>query len=144
MKKKVTAEVKLEIAAGKATPAPPVGSILGPRGINLGDFCKQFNDQSVKEVEAGTPLPTIIRIYADRTFTFEIKNPPTSFFLKKRAGIEKGSSLSGRKNIGKISKSDVYEIAKIKIADMQANSLEAAVSTVEGTARSMGLQIVNE
>ena len=135
--------VKLQVPAGKANPAPPIGTALGPRGINIMDFCKAFNAQTQK-AEPGSPIPTVITVYSDRSFTFITKLPPVSFFLKKHAKIEKGSSEPGKGAVvGKITMAQVTEIAKVKMQDMNAFSLDSAVQSVAGSARSMGLQVID-
>lgn len=141
MAKKVVAEVKLQLPAGKATPAPPVGPALGQRGVNIMEFCKRFNAETADK--AGMILPVIITVYEDRSFGFVVKTPPASFLLKKAAGLEKGSGEAKRKNVGKVTRKQVEEIAKIKMPDLTANDLEAAVKIVEGTARSMGIEVVD-
>ena len=141
MAKKVIAEIKLQIAAGAANPSPPVGPALGQRGVNIMEFCKSFNAQT--QAQAGLIIPVIITVYADRSFTFITKTPPASILLKKAAGLEKGSGESGRTSIGQISRSKVREIAETKMVDLTAASLEAATRTIEGTARSMGLEVVD-
>ena len=140
MAKKVTAFVKLQIAAGKATPAPPVGTALGPHGVNIMDFCKNFNARTAKD--DGLIIPVVVTIYADRSYTFITKTPPASILLLKAAGVEKGSGVPNRNKVGKVTKKQVEEIAKTKMPDLNAASLEAAIKTVEGTARSMGLEVV--
>jgi large subunit ribosomal protein L11 len=139
--KKVIAEIKLQIAAGAANPSPPVGPALGQRGVNIMEFCKSFNSQT--QAQAGLIIPVIITVYADRSFTFITKTPPASILLKKAAGLEKGSGESGRTSIGQISRAKVREIAETKMVDLTAGSLEAATRTIEGTARSMGLEVVD-
>ncbi|MDJ1257239.1 MAG: 50S ribosomal protein L11 [Candidatus Midichloria sp.] len=141
MKKKVVAEIKLEIPAGKANPAPPIGPALGQRGLNIMEFCKQFNDRT-KEMKQGAPIPVIISAYADKSFSFILKNPPVSYFVKEFAGIASGSKTAGRATAGQIAIDKVKEIAKIKIVDMSIDDLESAVNMVKGTARSMGVQVV--
>jgi len=141
MAKKVVAEVKLQLPAGKATPAPPVGPALGQRGVNIMEFCKRFNAETADK--AGMILPVIITVYEDRSFSFVVKTPPASFLLKKAAGLEKGSGETKRKSAGRISRKQVEEIAKIKMPDLTANDLEAAVKIIEGTARSMGIEIAD-
>ena len=140
MAKKVVAEIKLQIAAGAANPSPPVGPALGQRGVNIMEFCKAFNAQT--QAQAGLVIPVIITVYADRSFTFILKTPPASILLKKAAGLEKGSGTPGKTLAGKVTHTQVEEIAKLKLPDLTAASLEAAIKTVEGTARSMGLEIV--
>ncbi|HEX9830147.1 MAG TPA: 50S ribosomal protein L11 [Thermodesulfobacteriota bacterium] len=137
--KKVIGEVKLLIRAGKATPSPPVGPALGQRGVNIMEFCKAFNAQTSK-VEG--LLPAIVTVYSDRSFSFVIKTPPVSYLLKKAAGIEKGSGEVPRVKAGKITRSQLEEIARAKLADLNTDNLEAAQRIVEGTARSMGIEIV--
>ncbi len=139
MAKKITAQVKLQIMAGKATPAPPVGTALGPAGVNLMDFCKTFNART--EAQAGLIIPVVVTVYADRSYTFITKTPPASILLIKAAGIEKGSGVPNRNKVGMVTKKQVEEIAKAKMPDLNAASLEAAIRTVEGTARSMGIEV---
>jgi len=138
--KKVIGEVKLQIPAGQANPSPPVGPALGQRGVNIMEFCKAFNAQT--QSQAGLVIPVIITVYADRSFTFITKTPPAAILLKKAAGLEKGSGEPRKKMIGKVTKAQVTEIAKLKMPDLIVNDLDAAVRTVEGTARSMGLEVV--
>lgn len=140
MAKKITGQIKLQIPGGKATPAPPVGPALGQHGLNIMDFCKQFNERT-KTME-GSVIPVIITIYVDRTYSFVTKTPPASEMLKKAAGIIKGSGEPNRNKVGKVTEKQVEEIAKTKLPDLNANSVEAAVKIVKGTARSMGLDIV--
>ena len=140
MAKKVIAEIKLQIPAGQANPSPPVGPALGQRGVNIMEFCKAFNAQT--QAQAGLIIPVIITVYADRSFTFVLKTPPASVLLKKAAGIEKGSSEPNKKKVGQVTKKQVEEIARMKMPDITAASLEAAMRTVEGTARSLGLDVV--
>lgn len=140
MAKKVTSYVKLQAGAGQANPSN-VGQALGPRGINIMNFCKEFN-AATQKLEAGAPIPVIISVYEDRSFSFVIKKPPVSFYLKKAAKIQKGSGLAGRETIGKIAMADVKKIAEEKMAEMNAVSLEAAVKEVVGSARAMGLEVV--
>jgi large subunit ribosomal protein L11 len=137
--KKVIGEVKLLIPAGKATPSPPVGPALGQRGVNIMEFCKAFNAQTSKMEGL---LPVIVTVYADRSFSFVIKTPPVSYLLKKAAGIEKGSGQAPRVKAGKVTKAQIREIASIKLPDLNAYDLEAAMRIVEGTARSMGIEVV--
>ena len=139
MAKKVVAEVKLQIPAGAANPSPPVGPALGQRGVNIMEFCKAFNAQT--QAQAGLIIPVIITVYADRSFTFVLKTPPASVLLKKAAGIEKGSGEPNKKKVGKVTRAQVEEIAKTKLPDLNAASLDAAIKTIEGTARSMGLEV---
>lgn len=138
--KKLIRQVKLQIPAGKATPAPPVGPALGQHGVNIMAFCKQFNAETAKQ--NGMILPVIINIYEDRSFTFVTKTPPAAVLIKKAAGIESGSGEPNKNKVGKITKAQLIEIAKIKMPDLNANDLEAAVRIVAGTAKSMGVDIV--
>lgn len=138
-KKEVVAQVKLVIPAGKANPAPPVGPALGPHGINIMEFCKQFNAQT--QNMGDTIVPVVITIYKDRSFTFILKTPPTSELIKKAAGIIKGSGATGKEKVGTITMKQVEEIAKTKMPDLNTTSLEAAVKMVIGTAKSMGVEV---
>ncbi|MDI9314136.1 MAG: 50S ribosomal protein L11 [Hydrotalea sp.] len=140
MAKKITGYVKLQAGAGQANPSN-VGQALGPRGINIMGFCKDFNAQTQK-MEAGAPIPVIITVYEDRSFSFIIKKPPVSFYLKKAAKIEKGTGLAGREIAGKIGLEEIKKIATEKMAEMNAASLESAIKEVKGSARSMGLEVV--
>src|SRR5215470_14931333 len=140
MAKKVVAEIKLQIPAGQATPSPPVGPALGQRGVNIMEFCKTFNAQT--QGQAGLIIPVIITVYADRSFTFITKTPPAAVLLKRAAAIDKGSGETGRNKVGKVTRAQVEEIAKLKMPDLTAADLAAAIRTVEGTARSMGLDVV--
>ena len=137
MAKKVQAMVKLQIAAGKATPAPPVGTALGPHGVNIMDFCKAYNAQT--ESMRGNVIPVEITIYEDRSFTFITKTPPAAELIKKAAGLAKGSSVPHKDKVGKLTKDQVREIAQGKLVDLNANDIDAAMKIVEGTARSMGI-----
>lgn len=139
-KKKVSAIVKLQCPAGKATPAPPVGPALGPHGVSAPQFCQQFNDRT-KGMEAGLTIPVIITVYTDKTFSFITKTPPASVLIKKAIGLEKGSAVPHKEKVGKISKAKVEEIAKAKMADLSANDLAAASKIIAGTARSMGVEV---
>ncbi len=141
MAKKVIAEVKLQLPAGKATPAPPVGPALGQHGVNIMEFCKQFNAKTADQ--PGMIIPVVITIYADRTFTFITKTPPASVLLKKAAGVEKGSGEPNKNKVGKVTRKQVEEIARIKMEDLNANDIEAAMRMIEGTARSMGIEVVD-
>ena len=141
MAKKVIAEVKLQIPAGAANPSPPVGPALGQRGVNIMEFCKAFNAQT--QAQAGLIIPVIITVYADRSFTFITKTPPAAVLLKKAAGLEKGSGEPRRKMVGTVTKEQVRDIAKLKMPDLAVNTLEAAERTVAGTARSIGLEVVD-
>ena len=141
MKKKILAVIKLEIPAGKANPAPPIGPALGQRGLNIMEFCKQFNERT-KEMKVGTPTPVVINAYVDKTFDFITKTPPVSFYIKEFAGISSGSKTPGRAGAGKISMSKIEEIAKIKLKDMGVEKIESAISMIKGTARSMGVEVL--
>lgn len=138
--KKVVAQVKLQIPAGKATPAPPVGTALGPHGINIMEFCKAYNERTASQV--GMIVPVEITIYSDRSFTFATKTPPASVLLKKAAGLEVGSPEPNKKKVGRVTRKQVEEIAQLKMPDLNTSSLEAAVRMIEGTARSMGIEVV--
>lgn len=140
MAKKVVAQIKLQLPAGKATPAPPVGPALGQHGVNIMEFCKQFNAKTADD--AGMIIPVVLTVYADRSFTFELKTPPASILLKKAAGLEKGSGEPNRNKVGKVTREQVREIAKTKMQDLNANDIEAAMRMIEGTARSMGIEVV--
>jgi len=142
MAKKVQAMVKLQIAAGKATPAPPVGPALGQHGVNIMDFCKSFNAKTSAKDQEGLIIPVVITIYADRTFTFVTKTPPAAVLLKRAAGIAKGSGEPNKNKVGKVTERQVEEIAKSKLPDLNARDLAGAIATVKGTARSMGLEVV--
>ena len=142
-KKKVMATVKLLIPPGKAAPAPPVGPALGQHGLNIMDFCRKFND-ATKNMAEDLILRVVVTIYADRTFDFEIKSPPTSVLLKRAANIAKGASNPGREIVGKITKKQLEEIAKQKMEDLNTNDIEAAMKIIAGTAKSMGIEIVEE
>ena len=139
-KRKITAVVKIEIQAGKATPAPPVGTALGPHGVAIMDFCKQYN--AATESQVGTIVPVEITVFEDRSFTFVLKTPPAAVLLRQRAGIEKGASAPGKEEAGSVTEAQIAEIAAIKMPDLNANDLEAAKQQVRGTARSMGLKVV--
>ncbi|MBZ5567440.1 MAG: 50S ribosomal protein L11 [Acidobacteriia bacterium] len=142
MAKKITGSVKLQIAAGKATPAPPVGPALGQAQINIMEFCKQFNARtSAKELE-GLIIPVVVTVYADRSFTFITKTPPASVLLKRVAGIAKGSGTPNKEKVGKVTEKQVEEIARQKMPDLNAASLQAAINSVKGTARSMGIEVI--
>ena len=138
-KKKVRAVLKIELEAGKATPAPPVGTALGPHGINIMEFCKAYNERTAQQ--AGDVVPAEITIFEDRSFTFILKTPPTVNMLKKAAGIEKGSPKPNREKVGKVSREQVAQIAQVKMKDLNAYDLGQAVKMIEGTARSMGLEV---
>jgi large subunit ribosomal protein L11 len=139
MAKKIVAEVKLQIPAGQANPSPPVGPALGQRGVNIMEFCKQFNAHT--QAQQGLIIPVVITVYADRSFTFITKTPPASVLLKRAAGVEKGSGEPHKKKVGTVTKRQVREIAELKTPDLTASDLEAAIRTVEGTARSMGITV---
>jgi len=139
--KKIIAQVKLQVPAGQATASPPVGPALGQQGVNIGEFIKKFNALTSK-LEPGILIPVVVTVYQDRSFTFITKSPPASILLKKAAKIAKGSNEPGRMVVGQVSKDQVREIAKLKLADLNTNDLEQAIKIIEGTARSMGIQIV--
>jgi large subunit ribosomal protein L11 len=139
--KKVVGQVKLQIPAGAANPSPPVGPALGQRGVNIMEFCKAFNAQT--QAMAGLVIPVIITVYADRSFTFVTKSPPASILLLKAAGVEKGSPMPNKNKVGKVTRAQVEEIAKTKLKDLTAADLAAAVNTVSGTARSMGIDVTD-
>ena len=141
MAKKVTGFVKLQIPAGQATPAPPVGTALGPQGVNIMAFVKEFNSRTAKE--AGTILPVEITIYADKSFTFITKTPPAAVLLKKEAGIDKGSGQPNRNKVGRVTRAQVRKIAELKLPDLNCDSIESAMAMVAGAARSMGVEVVD-
>jgi large subunit ribosomal protein L11 len=141
MAKKVTGFVKLQIPAGQATPAPPVGTALGPQGVNIMAFVKEFNARTAKE--AGTILPVEITIYADKSFTFITKTPPAAVLLKKEAGIEKGSGQPNRNKVGKVTRAQVRKIAELKLPDLNCETVESAMAMVAGAARSMGIEVID-
>ena len=140
MAKKVTGYLKLQVPAGAANPSPPIGPALGQRGLNIMEFCKAFNAQTQK-MEKNTPIPVVITTYQDRSFTFELKTPPVSFFLKKAAKLESGSKTPGRDIVGSVTKAQINEIAKEKMKDLNCDSIEAAAKMIAGSARSMGLTV---
>jgi large subunit ribosomal protein L11 len=140
MAKKVTGFLKLQVPAGAANPSPPIGPALGQRGLNIMEFCKAFNAQT-QNLEKNTPIPVVITVYGDRSFTFEMRTPPVSFFLKKAAKVESGSKTPGRGSIGSVTKAQVAEIAERKMKDLNCETIEAAMRMVEGSARSMGLEV---
>jgi len=140
MAKKITGFLKLQVPAGSANPAPPIGPALGQRGLNIMEFCKTFNARTQK-LEKGAPIPVVITIYGDRSFSFEMKTPPMSHFIKKAAKLESGSKTPGRDMVGSISKSQVKEIAQAKMQDLNCDTVEAAMRMVEGSARSMGIEV---
>ncbi len=139
--KKVIGFVKLQVRAGQANPAPPVGTALGPHGVNIMDFCKQFNAQTQKD--AGLIIPVELSIYRDRTFSFITKTPPAAVLLKRELGIETGSPISNREKVGKVTRAQLQKIAEIKMPDLNANDIEGAIKIVAGTARSMGVEVVD-
>ena len=141
MAKKIDGYIKLNIPAGGANPSPPVGPALGQRGVNIMEFCKAFNAQT-QDIEKGTPCPTVITYYSDRSFTFQVKTAPVAFFLKKASGLKSGSKTPGKGGfVGKVTRDQVREIAEAKMKDLNANDVEAAMLMVEGSARSMGLEV---
>lgn len=141
MAKKIQAYVKLQVPAGKANPSPPIGPALGQQGVNIMEFCKQFNARTQK-MEVGMPIPVVITVFQDRSFTFVTKTPPNTYFLKKAAGIELGAKTVGTQIVGKVTKKQIEEIAKQKMPDLNCDSIESAMAQVIGSARSMGLQVV--
>jgi len=141
MAKKVTGFLKLQVPAGAANPSPPIGPALGQRGLNIMEFCKAFNAQT-QNMEKGAPLPVVITIYADRSFSFELKTPPVSHFLKKAANIQSGAKTPGRGAVGQVTKAQVREIAEKKMKDLNCSTVESAMRMIEGSARSMGLEVV--
>jgi len=140
MAKKVAGFLKLQVPAGAANPSPPIGPALGQRGLNIMAFCKDFNAKT-SQLEKGSPIPVVITIYQDKSFTFEMRTPPVSYFIKKAAKLESGSKAPGRDKAGKITKAQVKEIAEKKMADLNCNTVEAAMRMVEGSARSMGIEV---
>ena len=140
MAKKVVGYIKLQVPAGKANPSPPIGPALGQRGLNIMEFCKAFNAQTQK-LEKGAPIPVVITIYGDRSFTFEMKTPPVSFFLKKAAQLESGAKAPGRDKVGKVTRAQVKEIAEQKMKDLNCSTVDAAMRMIEGSARSMGIEV---
>src|ERR1700689_727188 len=143
MAKEVVGLIKLQVPAGAANPSPPIGPALGQRGLNIMDFCKQFNAKT-QSMEKGTPIPVVITAFSDRSFTFITKMPPNSFFIKKAAKIEKGSKTPGTDTVGTITMAQIREIAKQKMQDLNANDIEAAANMIVGSARSMGIQVTGE
>jgi large subunit ribosomal protein L11 len=139
--KKIEGYIKLQVPAGSANPSPPIGPALGQRGVNIMEFCKQFN-AATQEVEKGTPLPTVITVFGDRSFTFVTKTPPASYLIKKAANLKSGSKLPGKESAGTIKRSQLAEIAQTKMADLNANDIDAATKIIEGSATSMGLEVV--
>ncbi|WP_159727960.1 50S ribosomal protein L11 [Methylosinus sp. Ce-a6] len=141
MAKKIAGYIKLQVPAGAANPSPPIGPALGQRGLNIMEFCKAFNAKT-GQMEKGTPIPVIITAYQDRSFTFELKQPPVSYFLKKAAGVQSGSKTTGRGFVGKVTRAQIREIAEKKMADLNTTSVDSAASMIEGSARSIGLEVV--
>ena len=141
MAKKILGYIKLQVPAGAATPSPPIGPALGQRGVNIMEFCKAFN-AATQEIEKGAPIPTVITVYADRSFSFTTKTPPATFLLKKAAKIQKGASETGKQTVGTIKRSQLRDIAEVKMKDLNANDLDAAAKIIEGSARAMGLNVV--
>ncbi|MAL80756.1 MAG: 50S ribosomal protein L11 [Sneathiella sp.] len=141
MAKKITGYIKLQVPAGQANPSPPIGPALGQQGVNIMEFCKAFN-AATGSLEGGMPIPTVITVYADRSFSFITKTPPASYFLKKAAGLKKGGSTPSRAVAGSVTEAQVREIAETKMADLNANDIEAAMNIIRGSARSMGLEVV--
>jgi large subunit ribosomal protein L11 len=139
--KKIRTVLTIQLPAGKATPAPPVGTVLGPHGINIVEFCKTYNERTA--AQAGQVIPAQITIFEDRSFTFVLRTPPAADLLRKAAGVEKGSATAGREGVGRVSREQVREIAQIKMADLNANDIEAGARVIEGTARSMGIEVVS-
>ena len=140
MAKKVQAYIKLQVAAGAANPSPPVDPALGQHGVNIMEFCKAFNAQT-QSLESGMPIPVVITVYSDRSFTFTTKTPPASFLLKKAAGVKSGSGTPNTKKVGKVTRAQLEEIATIKMADLTASDMEAAVRTIAGSARAAGIEV---
>ncbi|MDB5683206.1 MAG: rplK [Sphingomonas bacterium] len=141
MAKKITGYIKLQVPAGKANPSPPIGPALGQRGVNIMEFCKAFN-ASTGDQDVGTPLPTVITVYADRSFSFVTKTPPASYLIKKAANLKSGSKEPGKVSAGTITRAQLADIAQAKMKDLNANDIESATKTIEGSARAMGLQVV--
>jgi large subunit ribosomal protein L11 len=140
MAKKVQAYIKLQVAAGAANPSPPVGPALGQHGVNIMEFCKAFN-AATQSLESGMPIPVVITVYSDRSFTFTTKTPPASFLLKKAAGVKSGSGTPNSKKVGKVTRAQLEEIATLKMADLTASDMEAAVRTIAGSARAAGIEV---
>ena len=141
MAKKILGYIKLQVAAGSATPSPPIGPALGQRGVNIMGFCKEFNART-ENVAKGTPLPTVITVYQDKSFTFVTKTPPATFFLKEATGLKSGAKLTGREVVGQVTRTQLREIAEKKMKDLNANDIEAAAKIIEGSAKAMGLRVV--
>ena len=140
MAKKIVGYVKLQVPAGSATPSPPIGPALGQRGLNIMEFCKAFN-AATQELEKGSPIPTVITAYADKSFTFEMKSPPVTYFIKKAVNLKSGSKLPGKESAGTISTAQLRDIAEKKMKDLNADNIDAAMSMIAGSARSMGIQV---
>ncbi len=140
MAKKISGYIKLQVPAGQATPQPPIGPVLGQRGLNIMEFCKAFN-AATQAQEQGMPIPTVITVYADKSFTFMTKTPPASFLLRRAAGLDKGSQTPGRETAGRVTRAQLREIAEIKMEDLNANDLDGAVAMLAGSARSMGFEV---
>ena len=143
MAKKILGYIKLQVPAGSATPSPPIGPALGQRGVNIMGFCKEFNARTEKEAK-GTPLPTVITVYQDKSFTFITKTPPATWYLKQATGLKSGAKLTGRETVGKITRAQLREIAEKKMKDLNANDLDQAAKIIEGSARAMGLNVVEK
>jgi large subunit ribosomal protein L11 len=141
MAKKIAGYIKLQVPAGAANPSPPIGPALGQRGLNIMEFCKAFNAKT-GQMEKGTPIPVIITAFQDRSFTFELKQPPVSYFLKQAAGVKSGSKTTGRGFVGKVTRAQIREIAAKKLQDLNTTSIDAAAAMIEGSARSIGLEVV--
>ena len=141
MAKKILGYIKLQVPAGAATPSPPIGPALGQRGVNIMGFCKEFNARTEKE-QKGTPLPTVITVYQDKSFTFVTKTPPATYFIKEAVGIKSGSGKTGRESVGQVTRQQLRDIAEKKMKDLNANDLESASRIIEGSARAMGLRVV--
>ena len=141
MAKKIEGYIKLQVAAGEAKPSPPIGPALGQRGVNIMEFCKQFN-AATQDVDKGTPLPTVITVFADRSFTFKTKTPPATFLIKKALGLKSGSKEPSKISAGTITRAQLADIATAKMVDLNANDLDSAVKIIEGSARAMGIQVV--
>jgi large subunit ribosomal protein L11 len=141
MAKKIMGYIKLQVKAGSATPSPPIGPALGQRGVNIMGFCKEFNART-ENVEKGTPLPTVITVYQDKSFTFVTKTPPATFFLKQAMGLKSGAKTTGREVVGEITRQQLRDIAEKKMKDLNANDIEAAARIIEGSAKAMGLKVV--
>jgi large subunit ribosomal protein L11 len=140
MAKKITGYIKLQVPAGAANPSPPIGPALGQRGVNIMEFCKAFN-AATQDLEKSMPIPTVITVYADRSFSFETKTPPASFLLKKAARIQSGAKEPGKTTVGRVTRAQLREIAEVKMKDLNANDIEAAAKIIEGSARAMGLEV---